>query len=251
MRQILNEGNMKTAQKHAVAIIDGRADKSIIHALEAFAKKVFSLPPFPALSEPVSAHADMLIWCYGKTVFTYADYRAITPEVFAELENLGYSVRTISQNPSSKYPHDVALNCALISTSIIANTKYCADEIQAFAAENKLTLLHTNQGYAKCSTVVVSDNAIITSDASIALVARENGIDTLTINSGGVVLPPYEYGFIGGASGADKQNVFFCGDIETHPNAAEIRAFCEKHQKGVVCLSQNPLFDVGTVMFFD
>ena len=242
---------MKTAQKHAVAIIDGRADKSIIHALEAFAKKVFSLPPFPALSEPVSAHADMLVWFYGKTVFTYADYRAIAPEVFAALENLGYSAHTISQNPSREYPHDVALNCALIGTSIIANTKYCADEIKLFAAENGLSLLHTNQGYTKCSTVVVSDNAIITSDASIAAIARENGIDTLTINSGGVALPPYEYGFIGGASGTDEQNVFFCGDIEAHSEAAEIRAFCKKHQKDIVCLSKNTLFDVGTVMFFD
>ena len=222
---------MNTAQKHAVALIDGRAEKSIISALESYADKVFALPAFPTLSEPVSAHADMLVWRCGKTVFTYADYRALAPEIFAELEKLGYSVHTISKNPSRQYPHDVALNCALIGTSIIANTKHCAPEIAAFAAENELSLLHTNQGYAKCSTVVVADNAIITSDASIAAVARENGIDTLTVNNGNVALPPYEYGFIGGSSGADTQSVFFCGDIDTHPDAVAIREFCKKHKK--------------------
>ena len=242
---------MNTAQKHAVAIIDGKAENSIISALESYADKVFALPTFPALSEPVSAHADMLVWRCGKTVFSYADYRAIAPEVFAELENLGYSVHTISKNPSQQYPHDVALNCALIGTSIIANTKHCAPEIKAFATENGLSLFHTNQGYAKCSTVVVAENAVITSDASIAAVARENGIDTLTINSGGVSLPPYEYGFIGGASGADAQNVFFCGDIDTHTDSIAIRTFCQKHRRGVVCLSKAPLADLGTVMFFD
>ena len=242
---------MNTAQKHAVAIIDGRADKSIISALEAFADKVFTLPSFPALSEPVSAHADMLIWCYGKTVFTYADYRALAPEIFAKLENLGYSVRTISQNPSREYPRDVALNCATLGKNIIANAKYCADEIKAHTEQHGITLLHTNQGYAKCSTVAVADNSIITSDASIAAAAHENGIDTLTVRCGGVSLPPYEYGFIGGASGSDEQSVFFCGNIDEHPDADNIRAFCQKHQKQIVCLSSLPLADVGTVMFFD
>lgn len=242
---------MSILQKHAVALIDGRAEKSIIHALEKYADKVLTLPAFPALSAPVSAHADMLVWYYEKTVFTYTDYRTLAPEIFDELENLGYTVRTVSAPTDREYPCDVALNCASLGKNIIANTKHCAPEIKALAEQRGISLLHTNQGYAKCSTVVLSDNAIITSDASIAAVAHKNSIDTLTISSGSVALPPYEYGFIGGASGADSQNVFFCGNIDLHPDAEKIRGFCEKHQKQIVCLSDSPLADVGTVMFFD
>ena len=242
---------MSILQKHAIALIDGRSEKSIISALESYAHKVLVLPAFPALSEPVSAHADMLVWCYEKTVFTYADYRALAPEIFDELENLGYCVHTLSVTPEREYPRDIALNCASLGKSIIANTKYCASEIKALAEQRGISLLHTNQGYAKCSTVVLSDNAIITSDASIATVAYKNGIDALMVSNGHVTLPPYEYGFIGGASGADAQNVFFCGNINLHPDVDSIRAFCQKHQKQIICLADTPLADVGTVMFFD
>ena len=242
---------MNARKKHAVALIDGRAENSIISALESYADKVFALPTFPALSEPVCAHADMLVWCYDKIIFTYADYRALAPEIFSTLEKLGYEINTVLKNPSPEYPRDVALNCAVIGKNIIANAKYCAPEIKAFADKNGLTLLHTNQGYAKCSTVVISENAIITSDASIAAVAKLGGIDTLTVSAGYVSLPPYEYGFIGGASGADTENVYFCGSLDDHPDADKIRAFCQKHNKQVVCLSQDTPKDVGTVMFFD
>ena len=74
---------MNTRKKHAVALIDGRADKSIIRSLKAYADKVLLLPCFPALSEPVCAHADMLVWCCGKTVFTYSDYLTLAPEIFS------------------------------------------------------------------------------------------------------------------------------------------------------------------------
>ena len=242
---------MSTVQKHAAALIDGRADKSMIHALEKYADAVLLLPKLPALSEPVSAHADMLIWRCGKTVFTYSDYLTLAPDTFSTLEKLGYAVHAISKDPSPKYPHDVALNCALVGKSIIANAKHCAPEIKAFADKNGLALLHTNQGYTKCSTAIVSDSAIITSDTSVAAVAAENGIDTLAVSIGGVELPPYEYGFIGGASGSDENNVFFCGNVNLHPDALRIRGFCKKHQKDIVCLSDATPSDVGTVMFFD
>ena len=242
---------MNARKKHAVALIDGRSDKSMIRSLEAYADKVLLLPRFPALSEPVCAHADMLVWCCGKTVFTYSDYLTLAPEIFSTLEKLGYEINTVLKNPSPEYPHDVTLNCAVVGKSIIANAKYYAPEIKAFADKNGLTLLHTNQGYSKCSTVVISENAIITSDASIAAVAKLGGIDTLTVNAGYVSLPPYEYGFIGGASGADTENVYFCGSLDNHPDADKIRAFCQKHNKQVVCLSQGTPEDVGTVMFFD
>lgn len=242
---------MSTVKKHAAALIDGRADKSMIHALEKYADAVLLLPQLPALSEPVSAHADMLIWRCGKTVLTYDDYRALSPDIFTALRSLGYEIREITASPSQKYPTDVALNCAMLGKNIIANTKYCASEIKILAEQSGISLLHTNQGYAKCSTAIVSDSAIITSDASIAAVAAENGIDALAVSIGGVELPPYEYGFIGGASGSDENNVFFCGNVDLHPDALRIREFCKKHQKDVVCLSDAPLSDVGTVMFFD
>ena len=62
-------------------------------------------------------------------------------------------------------------------------------------------------------------------------------------------LDGYDTGFIGGASGADDDAVYFCGDVSHHPDADAIKAFCQKHGKECVSLSDEELTDVGTLFF--
>jgi hypothetical protein len=96
---------------------------------------------------------------------------------------------------------------------------------------------------------VVGDNAIITADPSIAKAVKEKGIDVLSVSPLGVRLDGYDYGFIGGASGTDEENVYFCGNIDLHPDSERIKAFCRKHGKNAVSLSDEPLYDYGTLIF--
>ena len=95
----------------------------------------------------------------------------------------------------------------------------------------------------------MSENAIITADEGIAKTAAAHGIDVLKIREGYVDIDGYGYGFIGGASGACDDAVYFCGDILSHPDGQKIADFCEKHSKRCVSLSNDTLFDVGTLFF--
>lgn len=242
---------MSIYKKHAVALIDIRADKSIISALGDYAEQVLLLPPCPSLPTPVSAHADMLLWSYESVVFTFEEYLETARGVFDALRDIGYDIRTIAAPPADRYPADIPLNCATLGDVIIANTRFCAPEIVRLAEQSSLRLIHTNQGYAKCSVCIVSDNAIITANKAIHTSAVAAGIDSLLVSEGNVRLDGYDTGFIGGATGSDTQNVYFCGDVDTHADADRIREFCVLHGRGVVSLSRDPLYDVGTILFFD
>ena len=112
-----------------------------------------------------------------------------------------------------------------------------------------MNVIHTNQGYTKCSVAVVSENAVITADKSIGSACRSFGIDVLTVCEGHVSLPPYDYGFIGGASGIKDDNVYFCGSLDRHPDGERIKEFSEKHGKAAISLSDGGLQDVGTLFF--
>ena len=61
------------------------------------------------------------------------------------------------------------------------------------------------------------------------MAAEKKGIDVLAVSPAGVRLDGYNCGFIGGATGADKENVYFCGNVDLHPDGERIKAFCEKH----------------------
>ena len=73
---------------------------------------------------------------------------------------------------------------------------------------------------------------------------------SIGISPGSVLLDGYDYGFIGGASGFDGRSLYFCGDVDLHPDGCAIRSFCDDHGIGCVSLSPLPLHDVGGIFFF-
>ncbi len=233
------------------AIVDGRITDELALSLGRYADKIIKLPPSPLLAAPVASHPDMLIWSFGRYIVTPSHYRQLAADIFAQLETAGFDIIEATERMSPEYPNDVALNCATVGKYVIANTSTMSSSVKAIAENYGLITLHTKQGYAKCSTTVVSDTALITADKSIYSIAKASGLDALLIGEGHVDLNGYGYGFIGGASGTVYGHVLFCGDLSLHPNGESIAEFCKSHGKTAVSLSHKPLYDYGTVMLLD
>lgn len=245
----MHQNNKTSIRRTAVtiAVADCRITHDIENALYGYADKIIKLPPYSALAEPVASHPDMLLWRVGRKIVTYGAYAEIAKDELLSLLALGFELVTESALPSASYPDDVRLNCATVGKHAIANLKYTSEHVR----KSGLTLLHANQGYTKCSTVVVSDNAIITSDPSVFDTAMRAGIGALKISEGHVRLDGYGTGFIGGASGVTDEAVLFTGDLSSHPDAEKIEEFCARHGKRAVSLSSSSLYDYGTVFFFN
>ncbi len=80
-------------------------------------------------------------------------------------------------------------------------------------------------------------------------ILRREGFEVLLIHNGGVSLSPYEYGFIGGASGFLENKLYFIGDIDTHPDCAAIKSFISEAGAECISLSDGGLFDGGRLIF--
>ena len=170
-------------------------------------------------------------------------------ELFTFVKNVKVLNReaVVSEN-IYRYPEDIEFNCVHVGKSLICNRKHTHSEIIKYAENSNINIINVNQGYAKCSVCVVSDNAIITEDDSIAKNATENGIDVLQIKKGFVKLPGYDYGFIGGSSGLiEKELIVFNGNIENHPDFDRIHKFCEHYNVKILSLSDEVLCDIGTI----
>ena len=231
-------------------IIDIRTPDDCRAALVQRRFEIVALPPFPRLPEPVASHPDMLIFFTDKHLITHKSYFPIAQEQLKLIAQRSERRLLLTDEPIGNiYPSDVLLNAAVVGNTIIGSERAMSAHIKNYGTECQKQIVNVKQGYAKCSVCVVDDNAIITADLGIADKAKEAGIDVLTVTPGHVTLEGYDTGFIGGASGIYRDTVYFCGNIDRHPDANAIRTFCQKHGKQAVSLSDGELFDVGTLFF--
>ena len=233
-----------------LAVIDERLPMACRASLCRLGFSLLLLPPFPRLSPPVASHPDMLLLRVRDTLFCHREYYAIAPKEIGQiLRASGLSLCLTDDTVGEVYPTDVALNFVFTGNHLLGKTEVLSKRVKKYAETHHISLLSVNQGYAKCSSVIL-DGALITADTGIASTATSIGLDALVVSEGGVSLPPYPYGFLGGASGVFGKTVFFCGDICTHRDGVQIEAFCRKHGYDVVSLSAEPLFDGGSILFF-
>lgn len=190
---------------------------------------------------PLAYHPDMQIVKCGKDFICAPgcyDY-------YKEAADLSLLCGNIT--PEYDYPADIAYNIAVTGKYAIHNFAY-SDPL--FLEKSPYVHIRVKQGYSKCSVCVVAEDAIITSDKGIAAsCSAAAGPDVLQISPGHVLLPGYEYGFIGGASGLIDDGVLaFCGDIALHPDYDRISDFCKKHRVAIVSLCEGLPTDVGTII---
>lgn len=149
------------------------------------------------------------------------------------------------------YPADVPYNAAVTEKYVICNTKTVSPEVikTAEALYPDIKIVNVAQGYTKCSLVVVDESHFITEDEGIYReLCRIDGIECLIISSGHVLLPGYDRGFIGGASGRIGDEIWFNGDITIHPDSERIIEFICGCGHTVSCISGKPLLDIGSII---
>lgn len=233
-----------------IALIDRRIDNASLLSLQNTGAELFLMPPADYLQGGVASHPDMLVFCGFGKLFCHERYYAENKKLIDSITKKADLMLVPSNEPTAEdYPYDVLFNAALVGNKLICNEKTVSRLILCEAESFGCEIIHVPQGYTKCSTCIVSDNAIITADAPIFEACQGAGIDSLLISAGHIFLPDYDYGFIGGASGALFDKVYFCGNIDLHPDGERIKEFCKRYGKNAISLSSNKLFDIGTILF--
>ena len=114
-------------------------------------------------------HSDMQIFHYNRdTVFVLKECTTLQEKLKPYFKNIILPEKCIER----KYPDNVLLNCVSIDDKIICNSNTIDNSIKKEISDNKV--FNVNQGYTKCSTCVVSNDAIITSDKSIWKATRKD-----------------------------------------------------------------------------
>lgn len=227
------------------AFVDYRISKEEKSNLESLDCTVIVCPPSPLLYEAISGHPDILIHLLNnKKVIVHKD---IDFNFIQLLKNLNLEVHYSIDSLKETYPYDIILNAVNLKDYFIHNLKFTDKNLLNNLGKKKL--INVNQGYTKCSTAVIKDNAIITSDNSIYQALKSEPIDVLLLPAGDIILHGLNYGFIGGTCGSIDDKVVFYGTLEKYKYGDMVLGFLKKHQMTPFYLSDTPLIDRGSILF--
>lgn len=195
------------------------------------------------LPDEIGRHQDMLLCHLGRdTVF-------LDPSQDKSiLKKEGFSIYP-SEELGKSYPHDARLNVA-VSYGFFLHNPLSSDAslIEELILSGYIGL-PVNQGYTKCSTCFVTENAIITDDTSVAEALKRTSHDVLLISKGDIFLSEKHYGFFGGSSGKiSRDTLAITGELRYHRDGEAIKDFCEKHGVGIKELIKGRIIDVGGIL---
>lgn len=229
--------------KYVIASALSEQSKFVI---QSFGIEVIEPPENHSVGKYVKHHADLSFLFDGiSTVFIAAEMIGLKKR----LEMLGLHVIVPAEKLGAHYPQDCPLNCVVTEKYLIGNIDTLSPIVVKYFTEAGKRIIHVKQGYTKCSVIPLRDDALITDDDSIFDACTGIGMDVLKVSKGSVMLPGFDYGFIGGASGVISNNtVVFNGDISTHSDGNEIIDFLNKYGMNAVSLTSGRLCDIGSII---
>lgn len=209
--------------------ISENAYEEVTSYIRSLGHDVAAVRPNAGLSAPVAAHADLSFCRLG-----------IAPDAPVFRGDTG--------RLGPVYPDDVRFCAACTGKYIICNARITDPGLLGAAEEAGMTLVNVRQGYARCSTLIAGEENIITSDEGICRECVKAGLSALLISPGGILLPGYEYGFIGGASGRIGGEIIFNGDISGHRDFSRIKDFISGLGLSMKWFPGLPLTDIGSIV---
>ena len=231
----------------SLALVDKRITLNMENKLKSLGVDVVKTSDCPNTYKAIMCHPDISVCKLNDNDIVVAPN--VYDYYFEVLSHYNFNVIKGCSIIENKYPYNVHYNACIFGNYAMHNFKYTDKKILEFIEKNNLQKIDVKQGYCKCSTCIVDEKSIITSDDGIFKACLSFDIDCLLIEKGHINLFDMNYGFIGGCSGLiSSDTLAFYGDLTKHPNYEEIVNFVNRKNKNIVCLSDEHLLDLGSLI---
>ncbi len=212
-----------------------------VNEIKKYGHSVISSDRIQIFPKPEQNHADMQLLQINDRFFILNECKSLSKKLPPE------KLMFCSKKAGGEYPENILLNFLFLNNILYGKISAIDNNMLSYCNSKKIKTVNINQGYARCSALIVNNNAVVTSDISIAKTLKANGVEVLLISAGHIILDGYDYGFIGGASGRINENtIVFFGNVKNHPDYDKIENFCKKHSMNINILCKDiPLTDIG------
>ncbi|MEA4912724.1 MAG: hypothetical protein VB092_08975 [Oscillospiraceae bacterium] len=218
---------------------------NVAAALQDLGAEVLFVPDAPNLPSAVASHPDLNCLHLGGNVLAV---NAAQDRLICALRSRGFQV--IPQHGiDAKYPADCALNAIVGESGALSHKTALHGAVRAHLQKKGYSFHSTKQGYTRCSAALVAENAVATADVGICRYFRQMGADALLLPPGDIMLPGFDYGFIGGCCAKlDARTLVFTGCVSALSYYPQISMLCERHGVMISELCRAPIEDIGGIL---
>ncbi len=229
------------------AFVDFRISSLEQSNLEKLGCDVIVCPPSFLLYKAICGHPDILLhFIDSKNIVLHRD---IENNFKAKLSDMGFITSLSKSSLCNNYPKDIILNAVNTKDLFVHNLKYTDETLLNSISQKKISV---NQGYTKCSTVILNDNLFITSDKTIYEALINEKKEVLLLPPGHISLPGLNYGFIGGTCGMFNDNTLVLyGNLNKYYYGELVLDFLYKNNISPIFLNNDTLIDRGSIFFLD
>lgn len=163
---------------------------------------LFQMPINTEVDARVADHTDLSLFIYDAVYIAPCIYNAFLEKMAtlrdADAEDVRIDFladRLVCGMKSQKkeYPYNIAYNAVKLKDYFFHKLEHTEPKILESINCDRIDV---KQGYTRCATMVITEQAVITEDVGLAQRYKDYGFDVLVIDKGHIVLPGYNYGFL-------------------------------------------------------
>ncbi len=221
--------------KKVKTVVVSALEKEIVRSLSLLGVNVIEIKENDYLEKNISSHPDMNFLHLGEN--KYISYEKVLDDRFEMI--------TETKPTQRNYYNCTKLNMVIIGKYCICNKKTSSEYVQGINKE----LIYVNQGYTKCSTLIVDKNSIITGDVGIHKEVQKYGINSLFVDNSDITLNGYCNGFIGGIGGKLSNDILaISGRLNDLKEFDKIKSFTRNVGVYIEELTNNRIKDIGSII---
>lgn len=233
-------------KKASLAIISYKANKKTLDMLNSLDIDYLLTKKHNSLPYQIDDHPDMMIHPINyntliieKSVFNYYEilkkYDKKIIKSFRELD--------------LKYPNDIYLNVSRVGNYYFHKENFIDENLKKELDKINLKEIFIKQGYSRCSTMVIGENTVITQDLKLHKKYTSLGLKSYLLPPGGIELPGYDTGFIGGTCGMiNRRELIFYGDIDNYIHGDILKKILKENNIGYNCPKDVKFIDRGSII---
>jgi hypothetical protein len=206
---------------------------------------VIEITPAANIDSRFADHPDIQMFSAFDTVFVHYNFSPETERLIALRNN----VIRCSKKLKVVYPEDCSYNIAFTGKYALYKQGIIPDEIESFFNTNRIIKIHVPQGYARCSTIILADDAIATEDIGIAVEAEKSGLTVIRLTPGLIPLKGFPRGFAGGICGLFNKTLYVTGQLPEEESYQRLRAYCSGIGVAINELCAEHARDFGSILF--
>jgi len=233
-------------------IIDSRLPGSVAENLSHFGD-VFELESSGIVYDSISGHPDIFMFQKDHLVIIAPN----SPKaLIEELKKYRIPFLRGKEKLGMKFPETVWYNANCTSEYLIHHPKYTSSCIlrqttQLPRGRADKQFLSVPQAYTRCNLLSLPDGSFITSDEGIEKSLKQYDLEVHYFNSKDILLNGQSHGFLGGALGIFKNEVFIIGSLNHYSEGDKLKELLNSKSLKYHELYNGPLIDGGGIFFLE